>query len=300
MAKLNFAPLQFWITNAWRNIRQGLLINLASTASIATALLLVGLAGLGLVNLDRLTSRWGRGLQIIVYLKPDVPPARVESLHRLLKGRPEVSAVQLITPRQAHRRLRSSLGKNAEVLDSVEPEFLPTSLEIALLRDHPGQARTLVALLRSSSLVEEVDYMGDWARRLDSLVLLLRGVGLGLALIVSLACLYIVGSTIRLGVYARREEIEIMRLVGATHRFVRAPFMIEGALQGLTGAAAACGVLYIIYSWGAPRLERSLSAIFTHMQVSFLPPLVVLLGLLGGTLLGLVGSRLALSRYVEG
>jgi cell division transport system permease protein len=87
--------------------------------------------------------------------------------------------------------------------------------------------------------------------------------------------------------------------VGATNRFIRAPFMIEGALQGLVGAGAACGLLYLIYSWGAPQLEQTLSSIFTHMQVSFLPPGVVLLGLLGGTLLGLVGSRLALGRYIE-
>ena len=289
----------YWMKNALRGIRAGLLIQLASTTSIALCLLLVGLAMMGLYNLDRITRLWGRGTQVIIYLKPDAPRGRVHSLYSLLKGRPEVDSVRWISSDKALARLRSTLGTHASVLADVERGFLPASLEISLQQDQPGRVRALVALLSASSLVDEVDYMGDWARRLSSLVNLINVLALALAIIVAFACLYIVGSTIRLGVHARQEEIEILKLVGATDRFIRAPFMIEGALQGLLGAGMACGLLYLLFRLGAPRVEQLLASAFSRMELSFLPTDQVLIGLAAGGVLGLLGSSLALRRYMD-
>ena len=285
--------------NALRGIRAGLLIQLASTSSIALCLLLVGLAMMGLYNLDRITRLWGRGTQVIIYLKPEAPQARIKSLYGLLQGRPEVDSVRWISSEKALARLRKTLGTHADVLADVERGFLPASLEISLRQDQPGRVRALVALLSASSLVDEVDYMGDWARRLSSLVDLINALALALSVIVAIACLYIVGSTIRLGVHARQEEIEILKLVGATDRFIRAPFMIEGALQGLVGAGMACGLLYLLFRLGAPRVEQLLASAFSRLEVGFLPPEQILIGIAVGGFLGLVGSSLALRRYME-
>ncbi len=289
----------YWIKNALRGIRAGLLIQLASTTSIALCLLLVGLAMMGLYNLERVTRLWGRGTQVIIYLEPDAPEARVRSLYTLLQGRSEVDSVRWISSEQALARLRKTLGTHANVLADVERGFLPASIEISLRQDQPGRVRALVALLSASSLVDEVDYMGDWARRLSTLVNLINALAMALAVIVAFACLYIVGSTIRLGVHARQEEIEILKLVGATDRFIRAPFMIEGALQGLVGAGMACGLLYLLFRLGAPRIEQLLASAFSRMEMGFLPTDQVLIGLAAGGLLGLIGSSLALRRYME-
>ena len=296
---LNLRGPIYWLKNALRGIRAGLLIQLASTTSIALCLLLVGIAVMGMLNLDRITRFWGRGTQIIVYLKSDAPPARVQALHGLLRSRPEVNAVKLISSQKALARLRNSLGTHGSVLADVEQGFLPASLEVTLRQDQPGRVRALVALLSASSLVDEVDYMGDWARRLNSLVQLVNALALGLSVIVGFACLYIVSSTIRLGVHARREEIEILKLVGATDRFIRAPFMIEGALQGLVGAAMACGLLYLLFRLGAPGAEQLLTSAFSHMELGFLTPEMVAMGIGAGGVLGLLGSSLALGRYME-
>ncbi len=289
----------YWLSNALRGMRSGLLIQLASTTSIALSLLLVGLAGLGLINLHRLTKNWGDGVQVIAYIKSTAATQRVEALGRMLEQRAEVQAVRWVSPQEAHRRLGRSLGTHKNVLASIEEDFLPGSLEIRLSKDQPQRVRTLMALLSASSLVEEVDYMGDWARRLSSLVTLLHLLALGLSLTVAMACLYIVSSTIRLGVYARREEIAILKLVGATDRFIRAPFMIEGTLQGIIGSLFACALLYILFSSGAPRLESLLTAAFSHVQLTFLPLKMVLTGILAAGGIGLLGSRLALGRYLE-
>lgn len=288
-----------WVLQALRGIRSGLLIQLAATGAIAMGLLLVGLAVLGALNVDRLTRNWGRGVQAIVYLKPDAPPERVRSLVRLLQSRPEVVAVRPVSSAEAYGRLEESLGGRKGLLAGVERDFLPASLEISLSAQQAEQVRPLLALLGSSALVEEVDHIGAWAERLNSLVTLLRLAGLAVALIVGFACLYIVASTIRLGVYARREQIEILKLVGATDHFVRVPFLIEGTLQGLVGGAAAGGLLYAIFRVAAPRLEGALSAALSHVQLAFLTPSQLALGLLVGAVLGLFGSRVALGRYVD-
>lgn len=290
-------PLYFWLVHALRGIRAALAMELASTATIALTLLLLGVALLGLVNLDRLTRTWGRGVQVVLYLAPEAPKERVAALFRTLRQRPEVATARWVSSKQAFARLKQSLGNQGALLEGVEPNFLPASIELSLRAERPGAARALLALLRTSSLVQEVDHMGSWARRLDALVGGLRLLALGLALVVAAACLYIVFSTIRLGVHARREEIEIQKLVGATDRFVRAPFMIEGALQGLCGAALAAGLLYGLYAAARPRLQGLLQSSLNELDLTFLPPSLLLAGLGLGTLLGLLGSRLALGRY---
>jgi cell division protein FtsX len=291
--------VRFSLLQALRGIRSGPLIQLAAIGSVAVGLLLVGLAVLGAGNLARLTEHWGRGIQVVAYLKPDVPDDRVRALSRLLSSRPEVLGVRRVSSSQAYQRLADSLGWRQSLLAGVEPDFLPASFEISLTENDAGRVRALLALLSSSELVEEVDYMGSWARRLSSLAALLHAGAAALGLLMALACVYVVGSTIRLGVHARREEIEITKLVGATDNFVRAPFLIEGVLQGLLGAAAATGLLYLLFRAAAPRLEQALTSAASHLPLQFLSPAQLAAGLLVGALLGLLGSRLALRRYLE-
>jgi cell division transport system permease protein len=271
--------LPYCLLQALRGIARGPLVQLAAIGSVAVGLLLVGGAVLGASNLSRLTERWGRGIQVIAYLKPDATEPRLQRLASLLRNRPEVLGARLVSPAEAHRRLAESLGARRSLLAGVDAEFLPASFEISLAEDRPHQVRALLALLSSSPAVEEVDYMGSWARRLGSLAALLKLGSLALALLMGLACLYVVGSTIRLGVHARREEIEIIKLVGATDRFVRAPFLVEGLLQGLLGATLAAGLLYALNRATAPPLERvvcsatgNLSHLFIalHLQIKLL------------------------------
>jgi cell division transport system permease protein len=293
-------PLRYWFVQALRGIRSGLLIQLASTGAIAVGLLLVGLVALGAVNLERLTESWSEGVQVTVYLQPEAKRARVASLQRVLGRHPSVRKVEHVSSAQAYTRLADSLGHRKGLLEGVERDFLPASLEVTLASaTRDDQLRPLIALLKTSPAVEEVDYQGHWLERVSSLVALLRSGAVALAFIVCLACLYIIASTIRLGVFARRDEIEILKLVGATDRFVRAPFLIEGALQGLLGAVVACLGLYLIYWASAPRLEQLLAAALTQVQISFLSAPHLALGIIGGALLGVIGSRLALGRYMD-
>lgn len=292
-------PLRYWAAQALRGMRGGWTIQLAAIGAISAGLLLVGLVGLGAVNLGRVTGAVGRGLHVTAYLRADASPRAVAALERVLAGHAMVETVKRVSPEQALRRLQESLGQRQALLDGIEPSFLPASLELGLRRGEADHVRPVLALLSASPAVEEVDYLGEWVNRLSSIVLVVRGLGIAIAAIIALACLYIIGSTIRLGMYARREEIGILKLVGATDRYVRAPFLLEGAIQGLVGALVAGGLLYLLYRLAAPTLEGLLAEALTRAPIGFFSPAQLLCGLAGGALLGLAGSRMAITRYTD-
>lgn len=292
--------LGYFFAQALRGMGRNPLIQLASVSAVSVTLLLVGIAAVGALNLDRLAQHWGAGRQLTIYLRSETPASRVEALERLLRERREVARVQVVSSAEAHRRLKASLGEQSQLLEGVSAGLLPPSLEVRLAQPMDNKALApLLALLRSSPGVEDVEYLGRWAERLGGIVALARDGSLVIALIVALACLYVVAMTIRLGVFARRDEIAIQKLVGATSGFVRTPFLIEGLLQGVVGAALALTALYALFVWAAPTIEGALGAVLSQLQLAFLAPTQLAIGVLGGGLLGLAGSGVALGRYLD-
>ncbi|MDB4969118.1 MAG: hypothetical protein JWN44_4807 [Myxococcales bacterium] len=281
--------------------RKSPLIQLVAVGTIALSLLLVGVVELAALNVRRLSESWGGGVQMTVYLEDGVTPARAQKVAGALGKLPGVASVRAVGTHEAWLRLQRSLGGRAELLDGVEEGFLPASIEVSL---KPGVAEVLRAhpafeKLRHTAGVEDVELMGDWASRLRGLERLLSSAGWFVAALVLCACLYIVGSTIRLGVFARRDEIEIWKLVGATNGFVKAPFLVEGGLQGALGSGVAVLLLYGLYRLASPRLESVLGSWLAAGPLGFFTAGQVMMALVCGTLLGLCGSALALGRYVK-
>ncbi|MCA1663091.1 MAG: permease-like cell division protein FtsX [Myxococcales bacterium] len=277
------------------------LIQLVAVGTIALSLLLVGAVELTALNVRQLSRGWGGDVQMTVYLEDGVTAARAQKVAAALGKLPGVAAVRTVDAHEAWTRLRRSLGARADLLDGVEDGFLPSSIEVALkpgvaevLRAHPAFER-----LRHTAGVEDVELMGSWASRLRDLEHLLSVASWAVAALVLCACLYIVGSTIRLGVFARRDEIEIWKLVGATNAFVKAPFLVEGGLQGALGTGLAVALLYALYRLASPRVELLLGGWLASGPLGFFTPLQLAVAIAAGALLGLCGSALALGRYVK-
>ncbi|MCC6750005.1 MAG: ABC transporter permease [Deltaproteobacteria bacterium] len=292
--------LPYFLRQALRGIQAGPFVQLAATGTLTVTLVLLGGVALLVLNVGRLTHHWGAGTQLSVALRSGTGDERAAALERLLAGRPEVESVRRVTSAEAFARLKQSLGPRAELLSEVDPAFLPASLEVRL---QPGLDRErlqpLLAVLSSAPGVAEVDYLGQWADKLGTLAGLVRHAGLVLALLVMAACLYVVATTIRLGVYARRDAVEIQKLVGATDGFVRMPFLIEGALQGLCAALLAWGVLFAFFRSAAPRVAEALGALVSHTPLAFFGAPELLVGIGGAALLGVLGSGLAVGRHLE-
>ena len=277
------------------------LIQLVAVGTIALSLLLVGVVELTALNVKKLARGWGADVQMTVYLEDGVTPARAQKVAAALGKLPGVVAVRTVDAHEAWTRLRRSLGARADLLDGVEEGFLPASIEVAL---KPGVAEVLRAhpafeKLRHTAGVEDVELMGNWAGRLRGLERLLSTAGWAVAALVLCACLYIVGSTIRLGVFARRDEIEIWKLVGATNGFVKAPFLVEGGLQGALGTGLAVALLYALFRVASPRVEALLGGWLASGPLGFFTPWQLACAVAFGALLGLCGSALALGRYVR-
>lgn len=290
--------LAYFVRQTLQAMRASLRLQIGAVFAIAVGLLLVATAQVVSNNIDAATARWGRGLQLTIYLKAEATTGRITVLKSLLEQRKEVRSVRFIDSATAHQRLSESLASNEDLLRDIEPNLLPPSLEVQLV-DGTDQAklRPLIAVLAQAPIVDELDYRGHWARRLGAIASVSRKMGSGLALLVALGCLYIITSTIRLGVYARRDQIAIQKLVGATDAFVRAPFLIEGAIQSLFGAVLALSGAYALFNYASGKLGGAVG--FGIGEVSFLSVEQIVVGLSAATLLGVCGSFITVGRYAE-
>lgn len=290
------------LKGAIRSFSRTPLVQAVAIGTVAVSMVLVGLVRMTAVNVDRMAESWGRGVEVLVYFEDGVSPARVRKVADAVARLPGVTAVRTVESGEAYARLRHSLGDRGALLEGVEDSLLPVSLEVSLRDGLLGAQRLMPEFerLKKTPGVDEVEMMGDWVDRLVASARLLRLGGLLLGALVGLACLYVVSSTIRLGVFARREEIEILKLVGATDGFVKGPFLIEGMIQGTVGAAAALLLLYGLYRVVAPHVQSTLGAALLATPLTFLSPVECVTAVFLGAALGLLGSNMAVNQHVSG
>ncbi len=287
------------ITRALRGMAQAPLVQLLAVATTAVCMLLLGTVMLAWTNAQGVASAWGIDVPVTVYLSDDAPREDVDELAMRLVSLPEVARVETIGSAEAMRRLAEGLGGDASLIEGIEPEVLPATLEIHLVEGTPAEfGGALASKVESFPVVEDVAVAGAWAEQAQAMLETLGDLALGAGTLVGFACMAIVWSTIRLAVYARRSEIQILRLVGGTTRFVRGPFIVEGLLQGALGAALAMGLLYAGFDAVRPFMEQGLSLLFAAGTLRFFTPTEVVLGIGFGAFVGILGSRAAAGRYV--
>ena len=229
------------------------------------------------------------------YLDPAVSEEQARSLAERLRSQERVEVV-LVTKAAAIDRLRVQLGSLGGALDDLPGNPLPPSLEATLPRG--VDPRALAWRISQLPGVREVDYGREWVDRIEALGRALRQFGTAALLLVSFAALLVVANTIRLAVYARREEIDIMKLVGATDAYVRLPFVIEGALQGLCGAIVAIAGLAAVQRFVLPRAAAAFAFASGVPAPHFSSAHCGLLAA-AGTVVGLCGSYLAVARFLR-
>jgi cell division transport system permease protein len=226
--------------NAVRGIRTGSTTSSLAVLTIAIVLVLVGSASLLVHNMSGLLDEFGEDLQLTAYLEKSLAEDDLRLLATTVGGAPGVERVEIVTREQALERFERLAG-GAELLAGLEENPLPASLEIHLL----PEARTSEAIgILESSLdglpgIDEIAHGQEWIEGYARALALIRGIATGIGLVLGLAALLIVANTIRLALYARRDELEILALVGASRTFVRVPFLLEGTLQGLLGGLIA-------------------------------------------------------------
>jgi cell division transport system permease protein len=214
-------------------------------ATLASTLFLAGLVMLVISNVERRVRILHDNVSVQVYLKSDVAEPIIAELRQDLSAMDDVDRVEFVDKQEALRRYREWTADLAQLIDELEDNPLPASLEVFL---RPGSsaeqtAASVAVAMKGREGIEEVRFNRAWLRRLEALLDLARIGGSALALLVFVAVAFVMASVLRLAVYARRNEIEIMLLVGATPAFVRGPFLVAGAGQG--AIASGCALLLV-------------------------------------------------------
>lgn len=235
------AHLRYFVVDALDEWRHSPGPNLLATATLAAVLFVAGINLLLLANLSERVGRWKSDLRVSVYLRDGAPDAEIESLHAKVAAVPGVARVLRVDKDEALRRFQASFKDLADVPTQLGANPLPASLEVVL--DSGPQARDTAgevgAACAGSPAVEEVRYDQEFLDRVDALLDVARWGGASLGLIVFTAVAFVVAGVLRLTVYARRDEIEIMHLVGASPMLVRGPFLVAGLVQGMVGGMLA-------------------------------------------------------------
>lgn len=275
-------------------------VHIIAVAALALSLIGFGMARIAASQLDALVATLGGEVEFTVYLSFDAPEAQVAELEQALVARTH-GTIARISPATALARLAEQLGDEGKALLQLGENPLPWSLELNL----PPHARDAAALrqlaerARALSFVTGVDYGQEALDRLSVIAHALRLAGFVAFALVFLTTIIVVSATLQLAIFARREEIEIQKLVGGTDRFVRMPFLIEGVLQGLVAFALAWASLYGLVRW-AEHEGGDLVGFLTlngHFVVAWERLAFEQVGL--GVALGLAGSFIAVRRFLR-
>ena len=264
------------------------LMAMLGVTTIAFSLFAFGLFGLVAINIKSALLEIEDRVEIRAFLIDGTKDAQVEELMQGIKKIPQVADVGYVSPDSALQRARVELEEFRDVMDAA---MLPGSVELRLkegARD-PETVQMISRQLQTYPVVEEVRYGREWVEKLYRIRNIAGITGSVLGSVFALVAISIIGSTIRMAILARAEEIEIMRLVGATNHFVRLPYLIDGTLKGLAGGAIAAAL-----AWTAVQLVSK------HlMAAQFFNAEQVMLGIAAGGVLGLVGSWLSVGRHLR-
>lgn len=263
-------------------------------AIVAIALAMVVLGGLLLLtsNVERLVAEWSAAAEFSVYLRDDASSEQRGAIEALIDHSGVAAARDYVSKAEALGRFRRDFAELATLTTAFDDNPFPASLEVRVRPEaqEGGQVEGLVARLAASPGVADVRYDREWLSRVTAGLGAVRGVGFALAMVMVVAAALTVATVVRLALHARRDEIEIMQLVGSPYAFIRGPFVVEGLLQGGLGAIVAIGILWLGFKgilawWGGP-----LTTVMDVQALQFLTPRLCAWLVAGGMAVGCAGG----------
>ena len=280
---------------ALRTFRRTPLLSALSVASIGFSLFTIGLFALVALNFRHSLRTLAERVEVVAFVLRGTPAETITAASQDVESFPEVQEVRYVNEEEALSRARTELVEFKEAYRDLETNPLPASLELRLkpeFRD-AAHAQLVAERLRAFPFVDDVRFGRDWVQRLDRLRNLAAVVGLVIGLAFAIVAIVIIGVTIRITVLQRATEISIMRLVGATNRYIREPFLLEGAIKGILGGALAVVMCWLLFTL----FRRSAAEVGSGLVFFGTPELGI--GLIFGTLIGLLGSLLSVGRHLR-
>jgi len=290
----------YFVSRAFLNLRQNIFVSLLTIGTISLALLIIALFLLVYVNLEGMAESWSEKVQVTAFFDRELAQQEVVALKGKVQSLSGTDKVVYVSKDEAMKRFRARLKGQETLLEGVAPEVLPSSMEISLKKENRSSEMVdaYVARLKIVPGISEVQYGEEWVKRFNTFMNFMRLVGALLGGFLILAGLFIVSNTIKLTIYARKDELEVLGLVGATRFFIKAPFLIEGIFQGAVGALLALLILTACYFGFLHNAGNFLSFNLAATGLSFLPVSYLVALFLGGIGVGFLGSLTSLKRFI--
>jgi cell division transport system permease protein len=290
---------RLFLRRALTDLRENLLLNIITFTTIALSVLIVSTFALFMINAGKIIHSWEKGVRLIVYIKKDVPQADIDSLKNDIQQMHGVAEIQFISRETGLERLKKQMQGQLSLLSNLTDNPLPDTLEVWV---SPGnrdwnQIEMLAIHIESSHLVEDVEYGQDWMKRFTGFLNLFKVTGGVMGGVFFMAAVFIIANTIRLLFYSKRDEMKIMRLVGATDTFITAPFYIEGLILGGGGGIAGLLILYLAYIMIIANVD--LNFVSFYFTIQFLPFTTSLVIVILSMLTGWVGCFISLNQLLK-
>jgi cell division transport system permease protein len=285
--------LQYFFTEAFESLWRGQRAALLSMLTIAAGLFVLGFFLMVNANLQRIIRSWSDAAELAVYLRDDAQPQQIATVNELLTHSGLASSVTLVSKDEARKEFARDFPDLAPATAALDRNPFPASFAVRLNPDAqsaPGAVEALTATLSAAGGVADVRYDRTWIARLNTTIRVIRGVGLAIILLLAVASALTVANVVRLTAMARRNEIEIMQLVGAPFAYIRGPFIAEGLIQGGVGALAAIIVLLATFAAIRARFGTLMADAVGLTGVAFVPTEILLLLVVGGMALGCIGG----------
>jgi cell division transport system permease protein len=286
--------VSWFLKEAFISLRRNLVTSFAAITAVALCLFVLGVFGLFILEVGQIISSLESDVEVVAFLKDTATTQEINDLQHQIFNWPEIDKMKYVSKEEALRRFRKEHPDLTQEIGDVNP--LPASFEIQL--KDPHNVEKVAKRLEKVEVVEEVKYGKKYVRNLFKLTSTLRKIGLLFIILLLFVSVTLIAITIRLAIFARRQEVAIMRLVGASNWFIRLPFLLEGMIEGFAGSALASIVIYLLWIFFFPWIEKALP--FLPFEMSYMLVFQIIFGLIVfGLTIGALGSTIALRRYLK-
>ena len=298
------ARIAYAFREMWASFRRNLTLTAAAILTSAIALLLVGTTLLIQRAFENLLVQWKGDVAMIVFVRSDATPEQISLIDESIRSAPtiiDVDKLEYLDKTQTYEEAKRIFVGDPVTLSLLTPENIPSEFKVVPITQDPALVRSLSEQYRSLPGVEEVALAEDEFEVISTLSKFVRTVTLVMSLVLLVVAVGLIWNTIRTAMFARRREIEVMKLVGATNWFIRVPFMLEGLLQGLIGAVVSCGGLWALNSaWtnGVAGFKPGTGISSLVVPSGYLSAVMFVI-LIIGALAGAIGSAIAASRFLD-
>jgi cell division transport system permease protein len=289
----------YFFKQALVNIMSNRGVHTVGLSTMIVSILIFGAFLLLFVNFNNWIQGWGHSLSVSVYLRDGINKATRDEVASFIRSLPRAEIKRFISKKGALRDLKNALGSHSGLLEGLSKNPLPASFEVVFkdIEGHKTDPQAIKKELEKMEGVEEVQYSEEWLKQFEGLMNMVKLIGFIIGGLLCMGVLFIVTNTIKLTIYSRRDEIEILKLVGATDWFVKTPFLLEGMIQGLVSGLLALLVLFSGYLLLSAKKMHFLG--LALLDFMFLPQEYVLSLFIISIALGLGGSFIAVGRFFD-